>query len=86
MDAHHHLLLEPRENDWRLYRRAADGTGVDERLTTSARQQRPDAISPDGTRVVIEEQMPPAGFDFMLLTLDGTPRVEPLAANAVRRA
>ena len=22
--------------------------------------------------------MPPAGFDFMLLTLDGTPRVEPL--------
>ena len=41
-------------------------------------QGRLDAISPDGTRLVLEAQMPQAGFDFMLLTLDGTPRVEPL--------
>ncbi len=61
-----------------LYRRAVDGTGTDERLTTSAHQQRTNAISPDGTRVVLEESMPPAGYDFMLLSLDGTPRVEPL--------
>ena len=61
-----------------LYRRAADGTGVDERLTTSARLQRAMAISPDGTRLVFEELMPSAGYDFMLLILTGTPRVEPL--------
>ena len=54
-----------------LYRRAADGTGNDERLTTSAHQQRANAISPDGTRLVFEEQMPAAGYDFMLLSLDG---------------
>jgi hypothetical protein len=61
-----------------LYRRAADGTGIDERLTTSAHQQRTNTISPDGTRMVLEEQMPSAGYDFMLLSLDGTPRLEPL--------
>jgi Tol biopolymer transport system component len=61
-----------------LFRRAADGTGVEERLTTSAHQQRANAISPDGTRVVFEELMPAAGYDFMLLSLQGTPRVEPL--------
>ena len=61
-----------------LYRRPTDGTGIDERLTTSANPQRPSAISPDGTRVVLEEQTPSAGYDFMLLSLTGTPRVEPL--------
>lgn len=61
-----------------LYRRTADGTGIDERLTTSDHQQRPNAISPDGTRLVLEELTPSAGYDFMLLSLVGTPRVEPL--------
>jgi serine/threonine-protein kinase len=61
-----------------LYRRAIDGTGIDERLTTSPHAQRPTAISPDGTRVVLEELMPSADYDFMLLSLNGTPRVEPL--------
>jgi serine/threonine-protein kinase len=61
-----------------LYRRTADGTGIDERLTTSDHQQRPNAISPDGTRLVFEEQTPSAGYDFMLLSLVGAPRVEPL--------
>jgi Tol biopolymer transport system component len=28
--------------------------------------------------LVFEELTPPAGYDFMLLSLDGTPRVEPL--------
>jgi serine/threonine-protein kinase len=77
-DGQHIIFASSRENERGVYRRAADGTGVDERLTTTDIQQRPDAISPDGTRLVIEEQRPPAGFDFMLLTLDGTPRVEPL--------
>jgi dipeptidyl aminopeptidase/acylaminoacyl peptidase len=66
----------PDESD--LYRRAVDGTGIDERLTSSGRQHRSNAISPDGTRLVFEEPMPPAGYDFMLLSLEGTLRVEPL--------
>ena len=79
-DGRHIIFGSPRDapNRSNLYRRAADGTGIDERLTTSVHAQRTNAISPDGTRLVLEEERPPAGFDFMLLSLDGTPRVEPL--------
>jgi len=35
-------------------------------------------MSPAGTRLVFEQDPPPAGYDLMLLYLDGTPRVEPL--------
>ena len=61
-----------------LYRRAADGTGIDERLTTGAHQYRANAMSPDGTRLVLEAQTPAGGMDIVLLSLGGTPRVEPL--------
>jgi serine/threonine-protein kinase len=60
-----------------LHRRAADGTGGDERLTTGP-QQRVNAISPDGTQLVFEELTPAGDYDFKLLHLTGTPRVEPL--------
>jgi serine/threonine-protein kinase len=61
-----------------LHRRAADGTGGDERLTTSPQQQRTNTLSSDGTRLVFEEQTPAGDYDFMLLHLKGPPRVEPL--------
>jgi serine/threonine-protein kinase len=61
-----------------LYRRAVDGTGVDERLTTSAHPQRPNAVSPDGTRVVLEERTPSSNYNLMLLSLAGAPHVESL--------
>jgi serine/threonine-protein kinase len=77
-----HIIFEMSRDDaprvTNLYRRAVDGTGVDERLTTSAHPQRPNAISPDGTRLVLEELMPSSTYNFMLLSLTGTPRVEPL--------
>ncbi len=66
---------QPRAN---LFRRAADGTGTDERLTSSPHMQRANAISPDGKRLVFEELMPSAGYDLMVLSLDGTRQVEPL--------
>jgi serine/threonine-protein kinase len=61
-----------------LYRHAADETGINERLTTSPRGHRPNAISADGTRLVFEEQIPSGGYALMLLSMQGTPRVEPL--------
>ena len=42
-----------------LYSQAADGTGAAERLTTSANQQFPSSISPDGTLVVGFETIVP---------------------------
>jgi eukaryotic-like serine/threonine-protein kinase len=61
-----------------LFWQASDGTGKDERLTTSAQQQRANAISPDGTRLVLEEATAAGSYDFMLLSLTGARRVEPL--------
>ena len=61
-----------------LYRRAADGSGSDERLTTAAQQQRTNAVSPDGKFLVFEEGTEEGSFDFMLLTLQGLPSVETL--------
>ena len=61
-----------------LYRRSADGSGNDERLTTSERQHRTNDTSPDGKYLVLEEQADLGSYDFMLLSLQGTPRVEPL--------
>ena len=61
-----------------LYRRSADGSGNDERLTTSERQQRTNAMTPDGKYLVLEEQTDAGSYDFMLLSLQGAPRVEPL--------
>jgi serine/threonine-protein kinase len=61
-----------------LHRRPADGTGGDERLTTSPHQQRVVALSPDGASLVFEQQTPSRDYDFMLLFLKGPPHVEPL--------
>lgn len=61
-----------------LYRRSADGTGIDERLTTTDRAQRTNAITPDGRYMVFEQMTPTAGYDFMRMSLEGAPQVEPL--------
>jgi eukaryotic-like serine/threonine-protein kinase len=65
-----------------LYRRSTDGTGTEERLTNSDRQQRAVAISPDGKRLVFEELTPAGGYDLMLLDLD-SPSTS-LGAGALR--
>ena len=67
-----------RPNASNLYRRATDGGGEDERLTTSERQQRTNATTPDGEYVVLEEQTDARSYDFMLLRLQRGSRVEPL--------
>jgi serine/threonine-protein kinase len=72
-----------------LWWRLADGTGADERLTTSPHDQRPASFSPDGKVLVVREIMPKTGVDLMLLGTDGLstglrtgkPQTEPLIAT-----
>jgi Tol biopolymer transport system component len=81
-----HIIFTAVRDVPNLFRLAVDGTGTEERLTTSDRQQRADAISPDGKRLVFEELTPPSTYDLMLLALDGpstsprtsAPRTRPL--------
>ena len=53
-----------------LFWRAADGTGSDERLTTSTNLQVPQAITTDGKTLVLREDLSGTGRDLRLLTLD----------------
>jgi serine/threonine-protein kinase len=57
-----------------LFRRAVDGTGSDEQLTSAsplgAVQRRAVAISPDGKHLIFEQLTPAASYDLMMLPLD----------------
>jgi len=62
-----------------LYWQAADNTGMVERLTTSPNVHVPTGISPDGTRLVFEEQT--TSTDLMALTMDKDRRAVPLVQS-----
>jgi eukaryotic-like serine/threonine-protein kinase len=50
-----------------LYRRAADGSDREERLTTSANSQAPSGVSPDGAWLAFTEIDPTSGADIWVL-------------------
>jgi eukaryotic-like serine/threonine-protein kinase len=79
-DGRHVLYSSKREGPAfaNLFRRLADGTGPEERLTTSVLGQRVNVITRDGSRVIFEQLTPPAGYDFMSLSLTGSAKEEPL--------
>jgi serine/threonine-protein kinase len=62
--------------DPNIFWKSADGTGSDERLTTSPNTQFAGAFSPDGKQLVYVEYSPTDASDIWVLTLDGdrTPR------------
>jgi serine/threonine-protein kinase len=59
-----------------VYVQAADGSGTAEQLTESSNDQLPTSVSPDGMRIVYDENS--ETFDLMSATLDGERRVIPL--------
>ena len=54
-----------------LFWQAADNTGTVERLTTSPNTQFPTSISPDGTRLIVQEVVPKTGRDLRVLQMEG---------------
>ena len=61
-----------------LFRRAADGTGDVERLTTSSSQQSPWSWSLSGDMLVFQELRPETSWDIWGLSLDGSRTSEAL--------
>ena len=65
-----------------IYRQAANGIGLVERLTESPNAQVPMTISPDGTRLVFAEnaatRLGTTSWDMMIVTLDQEHRVRTL--------
>ena len=68
-----------------LYSQAADGTGAADRLTTSANQQFPSSISPDGTLVVGFERLSMAASTQMAPGAAWRVRLYPVAAPRADR-
>ena len=62
--------------DPNLYWKSADGSGAEERLTTSPRAQFPGSFTPGGKSLVFIENRPSEGADLWILPLEGdrTPR------------
>ena len=64
-----------------LYWQAADGSGGVERLTDSSNTQYPTGVSPDGSKLIFNEEGPTTSADVMTLELDRTRRVTPLVPS-----
>jgi serine/threonine-protein kinase len=65
------------EGSMNLFWGPADGSGVEERLTTSKNQQLPESWSPDGRTLAFDERDPTSGFDIWTVSLDGDRKPRP---------
>ena len=71
----HSSVRQGRQN---IYRRRADRSGAEERLTQAPTDQRALALSPDDRQLVYEEITADTAWNLMRLTLDGASTPEPL--------
>jgi serine/threonine-protein kinase len=61
-----------------LYIRAADGTGGDTRISTSAVGQFATSITPDGKQIIVRSTAPKGDFDLDTVPLDAQGQARPL--------
>ena len=66
-----------RDGQWNLYWIAADGSGVEERLTSSEFPQIPWSWSPDGQLLAYSESHPTTGIDIWVLSLRDNRKAQP---------
>jgi len=60
-----------------IFWKPADGSGPEERLTTSTNLQAPTSWSPDGKALAFAEPDPKTGFDIWVLPMEGERRPRP---------
>ena len=65
------------EGSANLFRRLADGSGSEERLTKSKNAQQPSSWSPDGKLLAFQENHPSTGWDIWVLPLEGDRKPQP---------
>jgi serine/threonine-protein kinase len=69
-DSRRIIFASARVGAFNLFWQAADNTGTVERLTTSPNNQFPSSISPDGTRLIVRENVLKTGVDLRVLAMD----------------
>jgi serine/threonine-protein kinase len=80
-DSRQIIFASTRAGQPNLYRRSADGTGSDERLTTGGGPQFPTSVSPDGNQVIVRFGGP--NFNIGVWTSDGKSDVKPLMHSEI---
>lgn len=76
-DSRRILFSSTRNGPPNVYWHAADGTGGDQRLTTSARGQYPSSVTPDGTQVLGHESSGGSAFDIVQMALSAASSPSP---------
>ena len=66
-----HRIGRERGGPTNVFWKAADGSGPEERLTTSPNGQRPSSSSPDGRTIIYTESSPKTGSDVWVLPMEG---------------
>ena len=77
-DSRRIIFSSSRTGPLNLFWHAADGTGVDQRLTTSPNAQRPNSMTPDGKYVLGYEVFPETVPDVVRFPIDGKGQSEPV--------
>ncbi len=85
-DARRIVFSSERDGAESLYWRAADGTGVVERLTETTNEHDPTSVSPDGGLLLFSENATGDNDDLYTLTLDDDRRIEPLIVTEFNEA
>jgi Tol biopolymer transport system component len=80
-DGRHLLFGSARLGVRNIFEQASDGTGTAARVVESSNLQDPTSVTPDGMRIVLNEQTLTQGRDIRLLTRGPTPHVESLIAT-----
>ena len=83
-DGHRIYFSSARGGPSNVFVTAADGTGVEQRLTRSDRAQMPHAVLPTDGGLLLVELSPSSGRDISILSGDGTTR--PLIATAANES
>jgi serine/threonine-protein kinase len=73
-----------REQTLSPFWQAADGTGVPQRLATTATPLDQSSLSPDGKRMVLRNLTPGNGEDIVMLSMEGERHIEPLIHSPFR--
>jgi eukaryotic-like serine/threonine-protein kinase len=75
------VYASARDGEQNLYWQAADGTGTAERLTTSANDQFPYVVTPDGQSVIYIELSSTTSYDIYSVPLTGDRKPKALLAT-----
>jgi eukaryotic-like serine/threonine-protein kinase len=78
LDGRRLIFSSTRRGNPTIFQQEADGTGQAEQLTNAPYPQFATSVSPDGTRLLINEVRPSTGADISVLTLDGKSQPVPL--------